>query len=356
MFFRTTRRPNTVRLGVQTLEGRDVPATLNITSVGASASANGALFQQSAAVATDEFDTFLRLRDNNGSSEEGYNTDARPFQFDQRGDLSVTHSLQLSAIPTVTVGDTVYREFLLHVAEGGNPRISLEQLRFFVGETGNLTGYNRPAQTLSGLTAVWDLDAGSNNTVVFRDGLSGAGKGDAVVLIPDSVFVGATDSSFIYLYSRFGNQFDAHGGAEEWGVRSATGGSLSGFVYVAQDIDGIREPNGIPAEDVGIQGVTLHLLLNGTETVVATTVTGQNGAFSFGGLAAGEYTIRRVTDPAGFADQLNQPGVDPNDDAASVEPWQHELGWDLIVNITLGTEQDKGEYNFGMSDASGPPG
>src|SRR5687767_8777597 len=170
MFSRTARRPKSVRLGVQTLEGRDVPATLDVTFVGATATANGALFQQSAPVGDDQFETFLRLRDNTGASEEGYNTDARPFQFDQQGDLTVTHSLQLSEIPTVTVEGTVYREFLLHIAEGRNPRISLEQLRFFVGETGDLTGYNRQARTLSGLTAVWDLDAGTNNSVNFRDG------------------------------------------------------------------------------------------------------------------------------------------------------------------------------------------
>jgi hypothetical protein len=352
---RTIRRPKSVRLGVQALEARDVPATLDITFVGAEATANGAVFRQAAAGPEEQFETFLRLRDNNGSSEEGYNTDARPFQFDQRGGLAITHSLQLSEIPTVTEGGVEYREFVLHVAEGArNPRVSLEQLRFFVGETGDLTGYNRNTRQLSGLSAVWDLDTGSNNTVVFRDRLEGTGKGDAVVLIPNSAFAGATDSSFIYLYSRFGGQFDTHGGAEEWGVRpveppSEEGGSLSGFVYVTLDGDEFREPDGVPAETSGLSGVEITLSLGGQ--VVATTTTDTNGFYTFTGLAAGEYTITRGADPAGFFDGLNQVG---SAGGTSQESNSDPEVADLIFDIDLGTDVAGIEYNFGMIEA-GPP-
>ena len=364
-----TRRPKSVRLGVQTLEARDVPATLDVSFVGAEATANGAIFRQADAVAADQFDTFLRLLDNNGMNEEGYNTDARPFQFDQRGDLTVTHSLQLSDIPTVTIDGVVYREFLLDINEGDRVRrqtISLDQLRFFVGETGNLTGYNRTTRTLAGLTAVWDLDAVSNNSVVFRDGLTD-GKGDAVVLIPDSAFAGADASDYIYLYSRFGGSFNSHGGAEEWGVRPVpppppppTGGTLSGYVYVTLDGDATRDTSGEggePVESGGLSGVEITLSWTvGTDTFTLMTTTDSNGFYSFTNLAADvSYTISRGADPAGLFDGLNQAGpVGGQEGSTQERGFEDPNAPDLIFGVTLDAGENKTEYNFGMFEA-GPP-
>ena len=68
-----TRRPHPIRLGVHPLEARDVPATLDLTVVGAEATANGALFRQADPLPADsgEFNTFLRIRDNGGADGEG---------------------------------------------------------------------------------------------------------------------------------------------------------------------------------------------------------------------------------------------------------------------------------------------
>jgi hypothetical protein len=358
-----TRKSKNVRLGLQALEARDVPAILNVAYAGAEATANGAIIRQSDAIAADQFDTFLRLRDN-GSSEEGYNTDARPFQFDQQGDLTVTHSLQLGDIPTVTVNGTVYREFLLHVEEGGRllrPIITLEELRFFVGDTGNLRGYNSRTDRLAGLTAVWDLDRGTNNSVVFNDRLNGTnGQGDAVVLIPDVAFAGADDSDFVYLYSRFGGLLGTDGGAEAWGVRQvppppAGGGELSGYVYFDADADGVREPNGneffVP--EVGLEGVVLHLTGTtvGGQAVDLFATTDANGFYSFGNLSAGTYTITRGEDPVGFFDGLNTPG---SAGGTSQESNSDPEVADMIFGISLGTDVTGTEYNFGMFEA-GPP-
>ena len=195
-FFRSTspKVRNRVRLGVQTLEAREVPATLvPLDTVGATATVNGAILQQAGAVATNsgQFDTFLRLDDT--GTEHGYNTDARPFQFDQLGDLTVTHSLLLADIPTVTIGNTVYREFYLHVRERqAAPRVTLDELRIFVSEVGNLANYSNANKTLAGNAAVFNLDGAGNVSVRLNDSLNGTtGKGDAFVLVPDSVFGGA---------------------------------------------------------------------------------------------------------------------------------------------------------------------
>ena len=359
---------NSIRRTLDALEARDVPAVLDVTFVGAEATANGALFQQAGALPADsgQFNTFLSILDNQASFEHGYNTDARPFQLDQQGDLSVTHALQLADIPTVTVNGTVYREFLLHVDEGPRIRnriVTLDQLRFYVAPVGDLTGYNSQTQRLSGLNAVWDLDAGSNNTVRFNDAVNGAGgKGDAVVLIPDSAFAGAAPTDFIYLYSRFGGRVDAQGGAEEWGVRQVppppTGGTLSGFVYFDADNDGVREPDGnedfVP--EYGLEGVSLHL--TGTDhlgnAVDLWAVTDANGFYWFGDLAAGTYMIVRpeLAPESGFFDGLNTVGsaggtsIDSN-----TEPDIN--GPDRIFDIVLATGAAGTDYNFGMLGGGG---
>src|SRR5262249_25535987 len=130
------------RLGVLALEGREVPATLIDLSLGGSqGTASGAIFQQAGPVATGDFHTFLSVQRN--GMESGYNTDARPFQLDQVGNSTVTHSLLLADIPTVTISGTTYREFVLDVDQTTKkPLVSLEDLRIYLGSTGDLTNYN----------------------------------------------------------------------------------------------------------------------------------------------------------------------------------------------------------------------
>ena len=143
----------------------------------------------------------------------------------------------LADIPTVSIGGTDYREFYLHVREPASaPFITLDELRFFVAEVGNLQNYRQSNDTLGGQTAVFDLDGADNVSVRLDDRLNGTtGKGDAFVYIPSSVFGNAT---YVYLYSKFGGPNNANGGAEEWGVRPVApppppvSGSISGSVFV----------------------------------------------------------------------------------------------------------------------------
>jgi SdrD B-like domain len=366
---RPARRPQSVRLAVQALEARDVPAVFDVTSLGAEVTANGALVRQAGAVPADsgEFGTFLRLRDN-GSREEGYNTDARPFQFDQRGDRTVTHSLRLSDIPTVTVNGTVYREFLFHTDEGprrNNQALSLEELRFFVGATGDLTGYSQRTNRLAGRTAVWDLDGAGNHTVRFNDRLNGtSGKGDAVVLVPDAAFAGAAATDFVYLYSKFGGRNAANGGAEEWGVRpvtpppAPTWASISGWVYFDANGDGARDANGdafpfVP--EYGVGGVTIHLHgFNTQGDTVDFEITTTDGSFTFTGLQAEgwTYSVTKLNDAEGRWDGLNQAGTaggvcnESNSDPTLV---------DNICQIVLEPGEAATNYLFAqLGDGAGP--
>jgi parallel beta-helix repeat protein len=78
-------------------------------------------------------------------------------------------------------------------------------------------------------------------------------------------------------------------------------GTVSGTVY--NDTTG----NGLSSDDTGLSGVTVKLykdsnnngVLDSSDQVVATAVTGANGTYSFGSLAAGKYFVAEVT-PTGY--------------------------------------------------------
>ena len=62
------------------------------------------------------------------------------------------------------------------------------------------------------------------------------------------------------------------------------GGSIGDRVWTDTNANGIQDTG-----ETGISGMALTLSLSGT--IVGTTTTGTNGAYSFGGLAAGAYTV-----------------------------------------------------------------
>jgi uncharacterized repeat protein (TIGR01451 family) len=108
--------------------------------------------------------------------------------------------------------------------------------------------------------------------------------------------------------------------------------SLSGFVYLDANDDGVMDPG-----DSGIPHVTLTL--SGTDdhgnAVSATTTSGTGGAYQFAGLRPGNYTITE-THPAGY--------IDATDNAGSLGG---NAGSDVIGAIMLGMGQAGIQYNFG---------
>jgi hypothetical protein len=322
------------RLRLESLEHREVPATLNLTTAGSQGFLNGAHFAQLSPGAVNPADTntFLRLQEGSflGSlltPEEGYNTSARPLQFDAVGNTSVTRSLKLSEVPLVTLSGVQYREFLLTVNQPVIvPNIDLTELRIFRSTNGMLTGYNTNTDRLNGQAAVFDLDSNGNHTVRVNDNLNRTGSPDVRVLIPDSAFNGANpDTTYVYLYSKF-TAFvgtTALSGAESWSVANPppppTVGSLSGRVYADQDPDGPEGPleaNGVYDAGEGLGGFTVTLsgldvnqqtLLfdDGFGNLVTeiTTVTGSDGSYSFGDLPEGTYFIAITDQPPLFSQE-----------------------------------------------------
>lgn len=327
-------RPNRVSPRLDSFEDRVVPsATIDLTTTGAQATVNGAIIRQADAVPTDsgQFQTFLRLQD--WGVERGYNTDARPVQFDAFSDPSVNHSLQLGQVPTVTVDGVVYREFLLEINETAcRPFLSLDQLKIFVGKTGDLRGYCSWTGQLAGHDAVFDLDGAGNVSVKFNANLNrGTGTGDAVVLIPDAVFASFKPTDFVYLYSKFGARFGADGGFEQWGVRPVETppppppASLSGYVYLDDGVgpEAIGKGNGIRDDgEAGLAGVVIQLLVLDATTnqyvQVGSTTTDANGFYQFDNLQAGvTYALAEETPVGSFIDGADsigtQGGLQDND-------------------------------------------
>src|SRR5262245_16409582 len=100
-----TRRPfPSTRLHVEELEVRPVPAMLDLTTVGATASIDSVGFLQSNPQPTGVgvIHDFLRIQANKGSVEQGYNTNARPVQFDSKKEAPHNRAIRLSELPTTT--------------------------------------------------------------------------------------------------------------------------------------------------------------------------------------------------------------------------------------------------------------
>ncbi len=335
-------------LAAEELDARTLPAVHNLTTAGAELAADGFIARQVAAqpTGTGHIHSFVRVQGaaSGGGFQQGYNTTARPLQFDENKSPVFTRGLTLGQVPVVVVNGVPYREFLLDINQKSSaPRLSLDQARVFLGDRPDLTGYN--AGTLAGRSAVFDLDAHGDVSLVLDARLnSGSGAGDMVLLVPDANFAGADPNTYVYLYSQMGgvSGASANGGFEEWAVRS-TGGqsapgtaSLSGFVFLDANNNGVMDAG------EGLQGVTVQL--QGVDdlgnTVVLTAVTGADGSYSFTGLRAGTYSLLET--------QPSDPNIlDGNDYLGTING--ETVGSsdnDRLFDILLGIGQSGVNYNF----------
>jgi hypothetical protein len=187
--------------------------TIDLTTAGATGTDGVAIFQQVGfqPSGTGFIDSFVRLRTNSGI-EQGYNTGARPVQFDANSSPSFTRNLLLSEVPVVNLNGVNYRQFLLDINQtSANPLLSLDKLQIFQSNTADLNNYPNLG------TKVYDLDATKDNFIKLDYSLnSGSGSGDMFAYIPDSLF--DPNQKFVYLYSLFGTEFPNNDGFEEWSV------------------------------------------------------------------------------------------------------------------------------------------
>ncbi|HLW68065.1 MAG TPA: carboxypeptidase-like regulatory domain-containing protein [Gemmataceae bacterium] len=330
------------RLQLETLDERVVPsATVDLSTAGASGTIGGAVFQQgdTQPAGSGVIQSFVRIHALGGATaEQGYNTDARPLQFNENKSPTFTRSIQLSDIPLVSVNGVNYREFLLDINQkSSQPLVSLDQLQIFEGDSGNLTGYS--GGQLAGISALYDMNAGGgSNWVELNARLShGSGSSDMTLLVPDSYFLKADTSGnanpYVYLFSRFGDNFATNGGYEEWAVQKGNSStpipaSLSGTITLQ---------SGGPAAGIMVQ-------LTGTDvngnSVTLYAVTDQNGFYFFDNLAAGTYSLTVVQSNGGS-------------DTSTAGNLGGLAGVD-VSSITLGAGQNGLGYNFNENPGSGP--
>ena len=228
-------------------EAMAVPApTLDLSDTNVSeGTINGAIFRHAVPhpTGTGVINSFLRFEGNpaNGSvSEQGYNSDYRNVEFDEKTDPNFTRSLKLGDVPIVNINGIDYREFFLDINEpaaNNKSTISLDELRFYVSSDPSITGYDENTLKLGGLTAIWDMDTnppGGDEWIKLdynRNG-GGSGSGDMVAYIPSALF-GVDANKNVILYNKMGDQAGmgadkfsdpAEAGFEEWWVLDETGG------------------------------------------------------------------------------------------------------------------------------------
>jgi hypothetical protein len=263
--------------------------TVDLTTPGATGAINGALFQQTNTQPTGcgVIHDFVRIQAHGPQAavEQGYNTGSRPLQFDEQQSPTFTRNLQLSELPTVDVGGTLYRTFLLGVNQkSSQPLLSLDELRLYASSSPNLTGYDSTAHTLAGLSPIYDMNAVGPAWVELDARLThGNGSGDMVLYVPDSQFAnaGAGANPYIYLYSKFGVNFAGNAGFEQWAPGQAadttTNGTISGTVT--------NQATGQPIPDVVVFLDTSGSGVFTPGEVYA--ITDANGNYTFSNLATG---------------------------------------------------------------------
>jgi large repetitive protein len=117
-----------------------------------------------------------------------------------------------------------------------------------------------------------------------------------------------------------------------FGERAAVPGSISGFVYVDSNTDGLRS-----AGDAPLAGITVELL-DGAGAVVKSVTTGSDGSYSFGDLPAGNYRVRELQ-PATYTDASDTPGQGTAVAGSLVS--------NDLLGITLGNGESSVNNNFG---------
>lgn len=336
-------RPSLRRLDLELLEARDVPAALvDLTYRGAEGAANGALFRQTDAQPTGSGVIHSFLRIHGTGVEQGHNTDARPLLLDENKSPTFTRSLRLDEVPVVWVNGRAYREFLLDINQkSSSPLLSLDELRLYIGDRPDLSGYNAAAGTLAGLAPTYDLDAAGDVTVQMDYRLNpGSGGGDVTVLIPNATFAGS--GGYVYLYSKFGDTWGGNAGFEEWAVRAdaqQAPASLSGRVLLDANGDHLIDPGDDP-----FGGIVVNLY-DVAGNLVGTTVSATDGTYSFSDLSPGTYTVMMSVPSANYVNMYPDVGSVADAPVGIVE-----MTWAGITDIQLNAGDVATGYNLGLWD------
>src|SRR5262245_31575971 len=221
---------------------------------------------------------------------------------------------------------------------GGSAKLTLSggaNDYFFINDSGAFSMSGTSAIVLTGgvqASHVIFNVVGTGQTVNLSGGTVGQGT---ILAVNRDISIGYQLSGTII--GALNHKIDIHSGAKVYGVEfqepsPPAEGSLSGVVYFDANQDGKIDP----VTDHGIAGVTIHLSWTDEDGNLndVTTLTDENGAYSFTGLTAGTYSITE-TQPARFFDGNDYLGT-----------LGGTLQDDLVLDILVGAGQTGENYNF----------
>jgi hypothetical protein len=213
---------------------------INLTgAIGDFDTINGATYTAVEAQPTGSgyIDSFVRVRDANDSTVQGYNTRvAKTYQND--GSETFNHEITVGQIGFLDLNGAdvdggVVMRFLLDINQtGSDPFILLSEVQIFLSTTPNQSNEDALANGelahLIDSALVYQMDSGIDgvlNGALLNYALNGgSGSGDMILDIPIEMFASAfaalnldtedlQNGAYLYLYSRFENNND---GYEEW--------------------------------------------------------------------------------------------------------------------------------------------
>ena len=168
---------------------------------------------------TGFINSFVRISGNT-AVVQGYNTSGRPVGFNENNSPQFTRDITFGMVPQIVVDNVTYLEFFLDInQQSANPLLSLDDVQIYTSST--------PGQNTTNLaslgTLVYEMDARADNWVNMDYNLnSGGGQGDMRMLVPASLFGNTAGNTFLYLYSRFGENHSNNDGFEEWAIREGS--------------------------------------------------------------------------------------------------------------------------------------
>jgi hypothetical protein len=225
------------------LASRVDAAYFNLTTAGATATIDGAIFTQGVLLSgTGNFPAFVQIT---GSDpvHDAYNTTANNT-LDNGSSPTFNHEILLSAVGEVNCGTiavpvTCY-EFLLDINEsngqGGGPNAGTDADKYLSLDLLQIYTSNTPNQSTSDPSTLGTLEytMGTDNHIGLDFNISaGSGKADMSVWIPKSLFPAEGPNVYVYLYSLFGalgsvgvggagtlpaGNYGASDGFEEWAL------------------------------------------------------------------------------------------------------------------------------------------
>ena len=185
------------------------------------------LQMNAASTGTGLIDSFVQIG-GNSTVVQAYNTTVNNV-FNNGSSSQFNHALDLSAVPTVTVGGVLYRELNIDINQTGeSPKIAIDDIQVFLTNKGNQkvdTLLSNGVPDLDQSQLIYRLDgADKNDTVLLNYNFNnGSGSGDMTMLVPESYFSPyESQYSGLILYSKFGEDINGshpnNDGFEEWFV------------------------------------------------------------------------------------------------------------------------------------------